>query len=105
MANKPGSDDTGLIYAHTVGVIFLATPHCGVKGKGYSLSRTLVQVVKHASGGHKSQLLDNLEQGSDVLDSQREEFATISEKMGIHCFFEEKPTATGGYVSCLRSKM
>jgi hypothetical protein len=81
------------IYTGTKGVIFLGTPH---RGSGKEKLGDLV--ANAASIGLRrpnKQLLQSLRQNSHILEKQRDDFVTISNKMSIRCVREEIPTSVG----------
>jgi len=83
----------GEIYASTIGVIFLGTPHRG-SSKG-NLGEVVANVAKLSFRQPNKQLLQTLKSDSHILENQRDQFTTISSKLSIVCIREELPTGVG----------
>ncbi|KAI0896096.1 hypothetical protein F4806DRAFT_51141 [Annulohypoxylon nitens] len=81
------------IYAKTIGIIFMGTPHQGSPKESYG---DIVANIAHLSLRQPNkQLLQILRPDSHVLEKQRNDFATISDEMSIVCLREELPTGAG----------
>lgn len=83
----------GEIYANTIGVIFLGTPHRGSDKE--SLGEVVANVAKLSFRQPNKQLLATLKTDSDILENQRDHFTTISSNLSIVCIREELPTGVG----------
>lgn len=92
----------GYIYDHTVGVLFLGTPHRGYDDPTMCFGHMVLNAAKTVSGQSKNKVSEILKKDSDVLDNQRRNFAIVSESMTLVCFFEEKQTKDIGVVSDVR---
>lgn len=83
----------GDIYAKTVGIIFMGTPHQGSPKESYG---DIVANIAYLSLRQPNrQLLRTLRPDSHVLEKQRNDFTTISDKISIVCMREELPTGAG----------
>jgi hypothetical protein len=71
-------------------VIFLATPHRG--SDTVRLADIIYKAAKLTGNLRNEHLLNSLRKDSDILESQRASFATISKEMPIKCIYEELPT-------------
>ncbi|KAK0639727.1 hypothetical protein B0T16DRAFT_395401 [Cercophora newfieldiana] len=81
------------IYTSTTGAIFLGTPH---RGSELASQGDIVAAIAKTLGlSANSSLIRLLNKESDVLGHQRRGFSTISSKLHVTCFSEEKET--GGY--------
>jgi hypothetical protein len=86
----------GAIQELVVGYIFLGTPHRGSPLANLGL---IVANIAKASGFRPNKkLVSSLQQESPILEQQRDSFVSITEKVPITCFFEEK-AMTAGMVS------
>ncbi|KFY81438.1 hypothetical protein V500_11415 [Pseudogymnoascus sp. VKM F-4518 (FW-2643)] len=83
----------GEIYHNTKGAIFLGTPHRGSDKTDYA--NIITNVAKFSFRQPNKQLVGVLSPDSDVLENQREQFTTITQKTPIVCIREELPTAIG----------
>jgi hypothetical protein len=92
------------LLAHTVGVCFLGTPHCGSQLANWaSVFGKLFSVVKKMDTG----LLEVLTPESEVLSRIQQEFHTMLrarrdkglDVINITCFYEELPVRGVGEVS------
>jgi protein SERAC1 len=81
------------IYASTIGVIFLGTPHRGSDQE--TLGEVAANVAKLSFRQPNKQLLQTLKRESHILESQRDQFTTISSNLSIVCIREELPTGVG----------
>lgn len=81
------------IYKNTLGVVFIGTPHSGSGKETYG--EVLQTLATLSFRKPNKQLLRTLKTDSGVLDSQRNDFTTISRNMSIFCVREELPTAIG----------
>jgi hypothetical protein len=77
----------GAIGKSTLGVIFLATPHRG--SDTVQLADIIYKAAKLTGNLRNEHLLNSLRRDSDILESQRASFATISKEMPIKCIYEE----------------
>ena len=73
--------------------MFLGTPHCG-SGKA-GLAHIVAEVANLSLRNPDEKILRTLEREPDVLEHQRKSPASISEKIPLHCLFEEKPIGVG----------
>ncbi|KEF52071.1 uncharacterized protein A1O9_12061, partial [Exophiala aquamarina CBS 119918] len=83
----------GEIYASTIGVIFLGTPHRGSSQE--ALGEVVANVAKLSFRQPNNQLLQTLKPDSHILENQRDQFTTISRSLNIVCIREELPTGLG----------
>jgi hypothetical protein len=83
----------GEIYASTIGVIFLGTPHRGSSQE--TLGEVAANVAKLSFRQPNKQLLQTLKPDSHILENQRDQFTTISSNLSIVCIREELPTGAG----------
>ncbi|KAH8762740.1 hypothetical protein F5882DRAFT_477025 [Hyaloscypha sp. PMI_1271] len=83
----------GEIYASTIGVIFLGTPHRG-SSKG-NLGEVVANVAKLSFRQPNKQLLQTLKSDSHILENQRDQFTTISSKLSI--IVEEASASYDGF--------
>lgn len=83
----------GEIYHNLKGVIFLGTPHRGSNKTDFA--NIIANVAKIAFRQPNKQLVGVLSPDSDVLENQREQFTTITQKTLLFCIREELPTAIG----------
>jgi protein SERAC1 len=83
----------GEIYASTIGVIFLGTPHSGSSQE--TLGEVVANVAKLSFRQPNMQLLQTLKPDSHILENQRDQFTTISSNLSIVCIREELPTGAG----------
>jgi hypothetical protein len=83
----------GEIYARTVGVIFLGTPHRGSSKE--TLGEVVANVALLSFRRPNKQLLRTLKPDSHILENQRDQFTTISSNLSIVCIREELPTGAG----------
>jgi len=99
--NKHGEHlGLGEIFASTIGVIFLGTPHRGSSQE--SLAEIATNIARLSLRQPNKQLLATLSQESHILEVQRERFKTISSNFSIVCIREELPTGLG--LVCLLSE-
>jgi hypothetical protein len=83
----------GAVHPNTAGVVFMGTPH---RGSAMSSIGEIVQgVARLAFRQPNKHILRTLSEESDVLEQQRQSFATISQGFPIACIFEELPVAAG----------
>lgn len=73
--------------------MFLGTPHRGSTKTEFATIVTTVATLSLRQPN--KQLVGVLTPDSDVLENQREQFTTITQKTPIVCIREEKPTAIG----------
>ncbi|CZR51417.1 uncharacterized protein PAC_01293 [Phialocephala subalpina] len=71
----------GEIYASTIGVIFLGTPHRGSSKE--NLGEVVANVAKLSFRQPNKQLLATLKTDSHILENQRDQFTTISSNLSI----------------------
>ncbi|KAI1214744.1 uncharacterized protein F4807DRAFT_7560 [Annulohypoxylon truncatum] len=83
----------GAIYAKTIGVIFMGTPHQGSSKESYG--EIVANIAYMSFRQPNKQLLRTLKPYSHVLEKQRNDFTTISNEMSIVCIREELPTGAG----------
>lgn len=81
----------GLIYQHTEALIFLGTPHRG--SDKAELGQMVANIAKVSLRQPNSKLIRALSRESDVLEQQRQAFASVSSNVLIACFYEEMPTS------------
>jgi len=93
--------DLGSVYEHTIGVIFLGTPHRG--SIQASIGRIISNIIQITGKSSNDKLLETLETDSVVLEEQRGNFTTISNKMYIVCAYEEIPVPVIGLIVPERS--
>lgn len=86
--------ELGSIYSHTAGVVFMGTPHRGSPEESFAKIVSLAAWATGRSPNH--QLLSTLAEDSHILERQRLQFVSVTEKMQIVCLHEEKPTAVPG---------
>jgi hypothetical protein len=79
------------IFAKTIGIIFMGTPHRG----GLEEAKFSLRL-----GNDHFKLLQTLRVNSDTLEDQQKDFITISSGISVVCMREELPTR-GRLVSCL----
>ncbi|GAB7336610.1 hypothetical protein MBLNU13_g10308t1 [Cladosporium sp. NU13] len=80
----------GAIGQQTLGVVFLATPHRG--SDAARLADVVCTAAKATWIGPNPHILDTLKSDSDVLESQRASFVSISQHMPLICIYEELRT-------------
>jgi hypothetical protein len=85
--------DLALIFLHTRGVIFLGTPHRGTEKE--ALGDFVARAANLGLRKANTQLLRSLRTDSHILEKQRDDFVTISNKFLVRCVKEELPTAIG----------
>ncbi|KAE8454517.1 hypothetical protein EG329_000140 [Mollisiaceae sp. DMI_Dod_QoI] len=83
----------GEIYASTIGVIFLGTPHRG--SSQATFGEVVTNIAKLSIRQPNEQLLQTLRPDSHILENQRDQFTTISKDLSIVCIREELPTSVG----------
>jgi hypothetical protein len=82
--------------------VFMGTPHWG--SSHAKLAELVANIAKVAFWQHPNRkLVKALMQDSDLLERNRKSFASVSEKLRIGSFFEEKGFGTMGLVSLRRS--
>ncbi len=85
------------IYASTFGILFLGTPHDGSnKAKLASTGRRMVgALVPSKIVDTEGQLLDALQEGSEVLQNITDMFAPLMKDFHIFFFWEQEKTDMG----------
>ena len=93
------------IYASTFGILFLGTPHDGSnKAKLASTSRRMVgALVPSKIVDTEGQLLDALQEGSEVLQNITDMFAPLMKDFHIFFFWEQEKTDMGFSQDYVRS--
>ena len=93
------------IYASTFGILFLGTPHDGSnKAKLASTSRRMVKaLVPSKIVDTEGQLLDALQEGSEVLQNITDMFAPLMKDFHIYFFWEQEKTDMGFTLDYVRS--
>lgn len=76
------------IYLSTYSILFMGTPHQGIKKEGLLLPR-------HEDGPGPSQFMLNLLEGSDMINEMTEAFAPILDELYIFNFWEQMKTSSG----------
>lgn len=87
----------GEIYASTIGVIFLGTPHRGSPQAtlGQAAARFTARLF---AAGSNMQVLEFLSPNSHALDKQMYDFVTVSSHLPVVCFHEELNTGRLGLI-------
>ncbi|KAK7688526.1 hypothetical protein QCA50_008064 [Cerrena zonata] len=91
-----GGKDQGQIYKCTTGVIFLGTPHRG--SEKASLAQIFTNMVKLTGKQPNNAILQALKRGSQILEEQRNNFASISANMRVVCAYEEYESGALGMI-------
>lgn len=81
----------GSVFSSTAGIIFLGTPHRG--SMTANLGGIVAKIAEVAMRNPNTQLLDSLSPDSNFLESQRNQFSLVSEKINVACFYEERPAS------------
>lgn len=92
--------DLGKIYTATIGTVFLGTPHRGSGAE--TLGQSVATVAKLALKKPNSQLLATLATDSHILEQQRENFVTVSDRLEVMCFYETLPWSILGVETLVR---
>ena len=71
----------------------MGTPHRG--SDNVRQAEIVQKVARFFLRQPNDQLVQDLSEDSNVLESQRNSFSSISEKMPVVCIYEEIPTAIG----------
>lgn len=85
------------IYVSTFGILFLGTPHDGGnKAKLASISRRMIgALIPSKIVDTEGQLLDALQEGSEVLQNITDLFVPLMEDFHIFFFWEQDKTGMG----------
>ncbi|KAK8068564.1 hypothetical protein PG996_007676 [Apiospora saccharicola] len=86
-------ESLGSPFPHTIGIIFMGTPHRGSNKTG--LASIIAKVAEVSLRQSNTKLLEVLERGSATLEEQRDAFTTISKHLDVVCFREELATGIG----------